>query len=564
MVCVQLFLAVVCKCSQVFKIGLDELEVLVSSGKLGRLEEVLQVEGTLAVTALPETYTTAVRNLKVSAPECLEEAGLPEFKLSDGSRRTTFARSSEELAEYPECIREESKVIGETFDKVYDVVARLVTKVAGDKNLEWKTKHEEPPRNFSSLLEKEHIHVYRPPSTATDEDYVVPFHYDNGLLLMLTSFDKHPLRIKDKKGEEVSTADVGDDGMLILVARGLTDWLLQGTPSSSKFYAVPHAVPSLAGDIDSRTVFARMKVVPVDAMPCRMMEEGAKETYQVFEDFFNDHSPKSSMELCPMMKREANARQESWKELKSAECAGNSAYCWMNCLEIPADCPSIQNATCHNSKAEPCCTHPDKTEGCANMDSTCHWSCPAPPPSPEAPFCNGYGTDMYMNGFQASGKSKNPCVILLFESWVLNTRIKFMFGCIGVIVLGVVIEYMLCARRMIQSNKALIRLRNPWRKMTIIFLFGLNIGSGYLAMLVAMTYSLELFLCMVVGLVVGHAIFNSAAPVGESVDPCCASQREALIMKAGRDCEAVCPGKCSTEESFKRSSLSTLSCDNCA
>ena len=30
---------------------------------------------------------------------------------------------------------------------------------------------------------------------------------------------------------------------------------------------------------------------------------------------------------------------------------------------------------------------------------------------------------------------------------------------------------------------------------------------------VAMTYSVELFLCMVVGLVAGHAIFNTAAPV---------------------------------------------------
>ena len=76
--------------------------------------------------------------------------------------------------------------------------------------------------------------------------------------------------------------------------------------------------------------------------------------------------------------------------------------------------------------------------------------------------------------------------------------------------------------------------------MSIISLFALNIGSGYLAMLVsgihtitsnyhitvqvAMTYSVELFICMVLGLVMGHAIFNTEAAVGESVDPCCASQ----------------------------------------
>ena len=56
----------------------------------------------------------------------------------------------------------------------------------------------------------------------------MPFHYDSGLLLMLTSFNKHPLKIKNNRGKEVSTAGVGDDGILILVARGLSDWLLKG------------------------------------------------------------------------------------------------------------------------------------------------------------------------------------------------------------------------------------------------------------------------------------------------------------------------------------------------
>ena len=41
-------------------------------------------------------------------------------------------------------------------------------------------------------------------------------------------------------------------------------------------------------------------------------------------------------------------------------------------------------------------------------------------------------------------------------------------------------------------------------------------------MLVAMTYSLELFACIVLGLIIGHAVFNMKQPVGESIDPCCA------------------------------------------
>ena len=40
-------------------------------------------------------------------------------------------------------------------------------------------------------------------------------------------------------------------------------------------------------------------------------------------------------------------------------------------------------------------------------------------------------------------------------------------------------------------------------------MYGVNVTSGYFAMLVAMTYSVELFSCMIVGLVLGHALFNS-------------------------------------------------------
>ena len=44
-------------------------------------------------------------------------------------------------------------------------------------------------------------------------------------------------------------------------------------------------------------------------------------------------------------------------------------------------------------------------------------------------------------------------------------------------------------------------------------------------MLVAMTYSIELFTCVVIGLCLGHFVFNTKSAVGESIDPCCASQQ---------------------------------------
>jgi len=54
--------------------------------------------------------------------------------------------------------------------------------------------------------------------------------------------------------------------------------------------------------------------------------------------------------------------------------------------------------------------------------------------------------------------------------------------------------------------------------------FGVNLILGYLAMLVAMTYSVELFLSLCVGFVTGHALLNAGdGSVGETADPCCAA-----------------------------------------
>ena len=70
------------------------------------------------------------------------------------------------------------------------------------------------------------------------------------------------------------------------------------------------------------------------------------------------------------------------------------------------------------------------------------------------------------------------------------------------------------------------------RRLVISVLFGINLVLGYLAMLVAMTYSVELFTCVVLGICCGHFIFNTKTAVGESIDPCCASQQHCATSKA--------------------------------
>ena len=170
----------------------------------------------------------------------------------------------------------------------------------------------------------------------------------------------------------------------------------------------------------------------------------------------------------------------------------------MNCLDLPTSCQAGQAVECLNSARTQCCTD-SVTENCANMDQSCGWQCTTTTntssnshqhhhqhqPSKvhtEEKFCNGYGTDMFMQGFtvrqinscytcnekltqtQPSGNSRDSCVILLFRSWILDTRTKFVMGCIGVILLGIGIEAMLCFRRKLQKRRIMIRISGGARR----------------------------------------------------------------------------------------------------
>ena len=77
----------------------------------------------------------------------------------------------------------------------------------------------------------------------------------------------------------------------------------------------------------------------------------------------------------------------------------------MNCLDLPLSCGPDQPVECLNSASSQCCTD-SVTENCANMDNTCGWQCRNSSQhiqhrqlEPEEKFCNGYGTDMFMQGF---------------------------------------------------------------------------------------------------------------------------------------------------------------------
>jgi len=166
----------------------------------------------------------------------------------------------------------------------------------------------------------------------------------------------------------INTSVLGDDAIIFIVARGLRDWLLRGTPEAQGFFPAPHAVPSLR-TVDVRTVFARMMVAPESAVPAN-----PKAHQTAFEDVFLERSLRAPEELCPL--ELTLAAKKSYES-----CEPGKAECWMGCLELP-DCAENDTFVCLNMNGEACCNEmdsppPDPISGCKDMDPTCQWKCSA-------------------------------------------------------------------------------------------------------------------------------------------------------------------------------------------
>ena len=109
-------------------------------------------------------------------------------------------------------------------------MSSLIMEISGD-DVEW-IDEDGVGGNYSSAGYKEHLHVYTNNDQDNIEDdddqYAAPFHTDNGLMLLLTPFPEHPLKIKNSQGEVLSTAHLGDDSIIVILASALPNWLLKG------------------------------------------------------------------------------------------------------------------------------------------------------------------------------------------------------------------------------------------------------------------------------------------------------------------------------------------------
>jgi Ctr copper transporter family len=137
-------------------------------------------------------------------------------------------------------------------------------------------------------------------------------------------------------------------------------------------------------------------------------------------------------------------------------------------------------------------------------------------------FCDGdMAMVMYMDGFHWSLKEEGSCINLYLASWTLDTRWKFLIGMLGVVLLGVATEGIARLRHDL-AMKARTSASEEHLKYTLYQtgLHGLHALSGYMLMLATMTFSCELMLSVILGLIIGFNRFGRATL--SITTPCCA------------------------------------------
>eukprot|EP00527_Entomoneis_sp_CCMP2396_P004601 CAMPEP_0198148040 /NCGR_PEP_ID=MMETSP1443-20131203/39362_1 /TAXON_ID=186043 /ORGANISM="Entomoneis sp., Strain CCMP2396" /LENGTH=211 /DNA_ID=CAMNT_0043812603 /DNA_START=78 /DNA_END=710 /DNA_ORIENTATION=+ len=153
------------------------------------------------------------------------------------------------------------------------------------------------------------------------------------------------------------------------------------------------------------------------------------------------------------------------------------------------------------------------------------------------PFCmashSGGGMVMYMDGFRRTLRGNHPCLNLFSTQWTLDSKGKFMIAAFGVYLMAITVEGMSKIRRQVvlaakaadRSSEADRTWRQSILRLLVTVIHGTQALLGYLLMLATMTFSVELFFSVILGLATGYAVFfRHDDPLAEhhvTSNPCC-------------------------------------------
>lgn len=143
-----------------------------------------------------------------------------------------------------------------------------------------------------------------------------------------------------------------------------------------------------------------------------------------------------------------------------------------------------------------------------------------------ATFCAGMPMVMFMDGFHWSLtrgvstaddasedhplQSQQQCLNYLFNSWLLGNPKQFRGAMVFSFLLAISMEAISAFRGWILRTQA---PNSSVRKILLVLIYAWQSLLGYVIMIVAMMYSLELIFSVAAGLAVGHLLFVRILPV---------------------------------------------------
>mmetsp|Transcript_37342 Transcript_37342/g.66857 ORF Transcript_37342/g.66857 Transcript_37342/m.66857 type:complete len:630 (-) Transcript_37342:75-1964(-) len=386
----------------------------------------------------------------------------------------------------------------------------------------------------------EHFHLFQHDGERDEAaEPAIQLHSDMGLFIIMTAAEYVELTSGERvvgggpqtgfylelaSGEMVQPV-IQPGSLLVMNGDGAEKWVRLSKGAFTRPYSPAHEVilPEMEGL--ARVWFGRMFLPPSDAVH---VEDGrltfGEYRRQTMDAFRYGHPEEASSAGCSPGRRGL---------VEVTKCSAGKIYCWMSCLSVPED------AEC--SKDEILCGQmdtgklwPEDFLDPATGDPTHCYACGLFCPEQEQlehDFCNTQlpATTMWMAGFQIASPT-DGCVAYLFQPWVLSSAAKFAVACIGTFLMGIFVEFLVSVRRQVLSWEPPRRFigsvlgRRVLKTCSMLTLYAVQVTLGYLLMLVAMTYQVELFLMVIFGLMAGHGIFNLKARVGESADACCQGQ----------------------------------------
>merc|ERR1712166_229761 len=489
----------------------------------------LSHHGILAVHGVPGLAATRTQAFQ-GVQDCASNNGMKAQEwsmvtLKDGTRRTTL----EALDDHPlpkglreHCGAETAEGMARLRSQVQGVnelfMRRFIGSVGADLEPVGHTLSVEDMMHGERL---QHFHHYSRNSSSPSEARALDLHEDMGLYLAF---------VPALSGQSESQSGLSEDNSFLIESNGILQRARFGSPDTVVFMmgagaarwfkaaspaAQPHATRhALQLQLGSRVWFGAMQLPPAQAAVLAGHDGKAVS----LNDAVKQVTDSGSVPAGCGSSRRATA--------EAGECTPGQTRCWTKCVDNPA-CSNGTELVCteagfpgsQKQQIDLCDStktgFPLDPRGRA-MNPQCKLSCVVPSVIPEQAlgYCQG-ATDMYMTGFQwpPSGGTDFQCVMILIDYFTLDSRAKFAAGCFVTVLLGILLEAIVCFRRI--ASKWLLPQepgRNVYYSIKLHGVSGLIYGAqltvGYLLMLVVMTYSIPLFMCVIIGLVLGNIIFS--------------------------------------------------------